>query len=1277
MKRTAKRSLRLGMLWTVLALTVPAQVATTGQLVGAVQDQSGAVVPGVELQLENEDTKAVLTAVASADGGFVFPTLSPGRYALTVSRQGFETTVYKGIIIYAARTTNQTVVMKVGAVTQTVEVQGDAQVLQTTANTIANTVDQKYLQDLPLPGRSALPFVLLSSGAQQGVTARDSTINGLPGGSLNITLDGINNNAQRFKSGGTSFFAFVTPRLESVQEVTIATSNLGANSTGQGAIQIQFVTKSGTNAWHGEVFWQHQNSALNANNWFNNARNIKRPVFIQNDQGGALGGPIVKNKLFFFVSYAHVKTPQSADFEARVLTPEAQTGVFSYVGSDGVARSVNLLQIAGQNGFPSAVNPIIGAQLQKIQSSTSAGSLSSFDRIRNRLRWVAPSPVTNQFITARFDYQVSEKLRVSVSDTYNRNVNARGFRGTVLPGVFTEEQAVGQISNPYIANTSATWTISPNMVNEFNFGIQSNQEIFNIGYDRSLFQPRLMNFPLSLPSGLEATNGLGFGTTFQPRNNPIYNFADNFHYQRGNHSFSFGGNYMRSVVHQGTLGDAGTPRFSFGVVDNDRVGDIFKDSEGSLLKITPDARNDALALYALLTGRVSNVAKSINVDEKTKQFAEDQPVTIRERQTSFGLYAQDSWRASRSLTINYGLRWDFQGDVFNTNDIYTSPTLQDLFGPSGGSGNSPNLFKPGSLGGIANPAINQRSHAYKRDWLNSAPHLGVAWNPSFQQGWLGRAFGDRKTVFRGGYSISYYAEGLLNFTNNAGNNPGLRQTGNLVPGVDFAPGDLTLGEPLPAFKLFPASFNSPLALSNFTFSNTNIATIDPNIRAPYVQTWSASIQRELRPGTVLEVRYAGNRGVRLWHTFNINETNIFENGFLTQFKDAQRNLALFMAANPRCGQPEEPLCSFANSDLAGQVAIPIFQTAFTSFTSLPAGQGFSNATFITQLQTGQAGALANTIATTPAYFCRLVGNSFAPCASSVFNAPGQFPINLFRLNPFIGNANVLSDNSFSNYNAMQIEFRQRLTHGLTMNVNYAWSHAMNDRYNKNVDNIGNFATLRNRRLDYGPSTFDIRHVLQVFGTYDLPVGRGRKFSVNNAVLDGVIGGWTVGAIFRMQSGLPFKLSSGRLTVNQSDAGVVLSGTTTASDLQKLVGVFKGSGPDVFFLDPKLAGGDGRANSAFLAPPTTPGEFGSFVYLYGPRFVTTDLSLAKIAPIIKEKLRMEFRAELVNAFNHPIFEVPTGGTFGVTPVSITATNFGRTTTATTIPRQVQFRLRFTF
>ncbi len=317
-----------------------AQVSTTGQVVGSVQDGSGAAIAGVEVKIESNETKTSQTATSSPDGGFVFTTLQPGTYNLTATLKGFDKGAYNGIVVNAARTTNQIVTLKVGSVTETVEVTGSAPVLQTSSTTISNTVDQKALQDLPLTGRDTLPFALLSAGAQQGVTSRDSTFEGMPGGAINITLNGIANNAQRFKSGGTSFYAFVTPRLETVQEVTVSTSNLSSdNSTGQGSMQIQYVSKSGTNSFHGEAFWQHINSALNANDWFNNANRIKRPVYIQNDQGGNIGGPILKNRLFFFVNYAEQITPSSGQYSAVVLNPAAQAGNYSYIGSDGVTRS--------------------------------------------------------------------------------------------------------------------------------------------------------------------------------------------------------------------------------------------------------------------------------------------------------------------------------------------------------------------------------------------------------------------------------------------------------------------------------------------------------------------------------------------------------------------------------------------------------------------------------------------------------------------------------------------------------------------------------------------------------------------------------------------------------------------------------------------------------------------------------------------------------------------------------------------------------------------------
>lgn len=1270
MKRVA-----VALFFAVLLLsTVPssAQVATTGQVVGTVQDPSGAAVAGVSLRLENTATKVAQNTTSAADGGFVFPTVQPGTYNLTATIKGFDTALYSNLVVNAARTTNQPVNLTVGAVTQTVEVTGAAAVLQTSENQVANTVEQKNLQDLPLAGRDTLSFALLSSGAQQGVTSRDSTFEGMPGAAINITLNGIANNAQRFKSGGTSFYSFVIPRLEQVQEVTVTTSNLGADATGQGAMQIQYVSKQGSNALHGEAFWQHQNSALNANDWFNNANRIRRPVFIQNDQGGAIGGPIIKNRLFFFFSYAEVLTPQSGAYSAVVLTPGAQSGNFSYVGTDGQTHSVNLLSLAGQNGFPSTVNPVINAQLQKIQTATSAGALSFNDPIRNNLRWVEPDPTYLYAPMGRIDFQITNKLRFFVSDTYDHEVNSTGFRGTDLPGSFAQEQSYGQIANPYIASAGLTWTATPTLVNEFGFGIQGTQETFNTGFSISTFQPQLMFFPLGLQSGLEELNGLAQGNTFQARDNPVYNLFDNVHWERGNHSFTFGGNMIRTSMHQGTLGSAGIPTYRYGLVASDPANAIFNPT--TLPNITSTSLADAQNLYALLTGRISSVTDVVNVDATTHQFVPLQPVVLKELMSSFGLYFSDSWRVNRSLTLNYGLRWDFQGDNENPNNIYTSPTPQDLFGPSGtlpGNMNAPNLFHPGSLPGIQNPAIYQRSKAYNADYVNPAPHIGLAWNPTFQNGWIGKFFGDRKTVIRAGYSMNYYSEGLLNFTDEAGSNPGLRQSATLTSGVDFTPG-LSIGNTLPAFNFFPSSFNFPLPLSNFAFTGTTISTMDPNIRAPYVQTWSAGIQRQLTPSVVFEVRYAGNHGVGLWHTYNVNEVNIFENGFLTQFQSAQQNLALNQAGGKGA--------TFANNGLPGQVAAPIFNTAFNNLT---AAQGFANPTFINYLNTGQAGALATSMAQTANYFCNMVGSNFSPCVNRGFSSPGAYPINFFVLNPYIfggtsptaaTNANYLSDNSFSKYEGLQVELRKRFSHGLTLNVNYTWSHSLTDRYNKNVDNTGNFSTLRDRRLDLAPSPWDLRHVIQAYGTYDLPIGKGRKLNLRNPVVDAVAGGWTIGSIFRFQTGLPFRLSSGQLTVNQQDSGVVAK--ASANTLQSFVGSYKTGNPYVYFVSPQLIGNDGRANPNYLALPTTAGQFGSFIYLYGPHFISDDLSIAKEMPIF-ERLHMEIRAEMVNALNHPIFQVPTGGTFGINPISIASTSFGRATATTTVPRQVQFRVRFTF
>jgi hypothetical protein len=619
------------------------------------------------------------------------------------------------------------------------------------------------------------------------------------------------------------------------------------------------------------------------------------------------------------------------------------------------------------------------------------------------------------------------------------------------------------------------------------------------------------------------------------------------------------------------------------------------------------------------------------------------------------------------------LRWEFSGPIRDTNGIYLSPTVADLYGPSS------QLFAPGQLNGVSNPALSSRPQTYGGDNLNPAPNLGVAWNPNAKDGLLGKLMGkERQTVFRANYGITYYQEGLLTFGETVGSNPGSTQKLFLNPGqAGFPSGSLSLNSPLPPLQTVPASFTSPLPEAGFTFGGVSFGTTAANLRTPYVQSWSFGIQRELTRNSVLEVRYVGNKATHIWRTYNTNEINTLENGFVKEFVNAQRNLAINQAAG---------VSSFANLGRSGQVALPIFETAFGASAGAPAlatGSGFGNGTFITQLNQGQAGALASNLASSPTYVCRLVGSALPGCAKNGFTGAGSYPINFFQANPFnsgatlnatgIGSAydlDLVNDNGNSTYNGLQIEIRQRPTRGLSVTSNYTFAKALGDLFAENEAGFSNYTTLRNQRINKGPSVFDIRHVWQTYVNYAVPFGKGHSFG-NNGIADRIVGGWTLGSIVRVQSGRPFKLISNRDTVNQYDSGVVLNGITT-SQLQNMLLIGSGPNRNISFVSPGLVGSDGRANATYLSPPTTPGQFGQFIYLYGPKYVQVDMSLVKDI-LIREPVKMRFAVEALNALNHPVFQA--GGDAAL--VNITSTTFGQTTSTAVGPRNLQLRLQIIF
>ncbi len=323
--------------FTVAAPAAYAQVRTTGSIVGTIRDASGAIVPEAQVEATDAETAIGSTLKAGKDGGFVFAALQPGTYRLLITADRFQPSVVDQVVVTTGRATNVNVQLEVGSLTEEVHVAAGAPVVETTSSTISRTVRNAEIAKLPLLGRNVLDFALLVPGAAQSATGRYSQFNGLPSGAINITLDGVNNNSQRFRSGGTSFFTFAPVRLGAIEEVTVSTAGLTADAGAEGAAQIQFVTRRGTNAWRGQVFEQLRNDILNANSVFNVARGIPKAKLRQNEFGGNLGGPIVRNKLFFFGNYEQIRQPNQDTRTATVLTAEAQQGVFRYLDSNNVS----------------------------------------------------------------------------------------------------------------------------------------------------------------------------------------------------------------------------------------------------------------------------------------------------------------------------------------------------------------------------------------------------------------------------------------------------------------------------------------------------------------------------------------------------------------------------------------------------------------------------------------------------------------------------------------------------------------------------------------------------------------------------------------------------------------------------------------------------------------------------------------------------------------------------------------------------------------------------
>jgi hypothetical protein len=389
----------------LLPSAVFGQTRTTGQIVGTVKDGTGAVIPNAEVVLIDAGTGNTVETKSGSEGGFVFPNLQPGTYTITATAQGFQPVTLQKVEVLTSRSTDVTVQFQVAGVTEQVQVEGRATVVETTSTTVANTVSNAEIAKLPLSGRNILDFALLVPGAQSSSGARNSHYNGLPGGAINITLDGINNNSARFRSGGTSFFVFAPIRLGAIEEVTVSTAGLTAEAGAEGAVQIGFVTKRGSNSLRGQVFDTIQSDKLNAQDPDDKAIGQAQNKLRQHEYGANIGGPIIRNKLFFFANYEQVYRPSESTQDRDVLTPEAQQGIFRYTATDGSVRTANLLAIAAAANFLGTIDPFVRAQFDIVNGALSQGIQQPTNLFQNEFSFVIPSePNSNIFPTSRMRF---------------------------------------------------------------------------------------------------------------------------------------------------------------------------------------------------------------------------------------------------------------------------------------------------------------------------------------------------------------------------------------------------------------------------------------------------------------------------------------------------------------------------------------------------------------------------------------------------------------------------------------------------------------------------------------------------------------------------------------------------------------------------------------------------------------------------------------------------------------------------------------------------------
>jgi hypothetical protein len=795
----------------VLAASLCFGQTQSARLQGTVHDASGAIVPNAKVVAVNAATKESSETTANTTGFYVLPVLRPGTYSLSVGAAGFSKSVVTGIELAVSADVSQDVTLDVGKVNETIEVTANIVAVTTADAQVSSAVTMTDIDNLPQLARTPIslsyfqPGVAISqNGTNAGADYSFSHINGMRQGSNNSTLDGIDVNDATAPRLGLSLTANNTDSVEEFRVVTEGgKAEYGRNAGGQ----VELITRSGTNEYHGALFEYIRNTALNANDFFSNKSAVAKPMFIQNMFGGSFGGPIKHNKLFIFGNEQSRRTHQQVSRVRTVPSELAKTGIFQWP-SGGVTNQFNVLNADPRH---KGIDPTI-ATLMKNYPVSNDNSLG--DGLNTQgYRFNNPANTLEDQFTIKADYNLKDNQHAFARVSWERNssIDTTNSADAYFPG---EPQGT-QGGKRWGVAGGWDWTISPTLVNQFRYGHQSATTAFNrpARVAGTMYSFNQWTMPIY--------NGFAQG-----RNSPVNEYTDNLTKIHGNHTLKAGAN-IRFTKQYGTNDQGIYPNASLGSTLTGNAPPAVQPAGLTSAQLTIFQ-----GLYNNLLGRVGSVVQTYYSDLSQFQAAG----TPRVRNFLFheyGFFVQDDWKVSRNLTLNLGLRWDFSG------------VPSEMDGQAGTLDQAANLSTTSQ---IDNLTIKKGGQWYKNDWNNFAPRLGLAWDPK----------GDGKMAIRANYGVFY--DRLIGSTTTTvdGNTPGFSQTittfPNQVAGSDLRIADGIVG---------PAQPPAPVLTLPATRS-TSVVTFNPNLRTGYVQMWSLNVQREIAKGTMIQVGYLGNHSVKMY-----------------------------------------------------------------------------------------------------------------------------------------------------------------------------------------------------------------------------------------------------------------------------------------------------------------------------------------------------------------------------------------------------------------------------